>query len=111
MLRTVAGFDRLGEESAFTVLARAAELTGQGRDVVNLGIGQPDVRTPEHVVEAAVRALWDGHHGYTEPTGMPLLREAVAAHLARRTGVTIPRDRGDHTRGQGHHVRGDHDVR
>lgn len=93
MLRTVTGFDRLGDENAFTVLARAAELAAQGRDVINLGIGQPDFRTPEHIVEAAVRALRDGHHGYTATTGILELRETVAGYVAARTGVTIPADR------------------
>ncbi|GAA5167829.1 pyridoxal phosphate-dependent aminotransferase [Pseudonocardia eucalypti] len=93
MLRTVAGFDRLGDENAFTVLARAAELNAQGHDVINLGIGQPDFLPPDHVIEAAVRALRDGNHGYTETTGILPLREAVAAHVAGRTGVTIPADR------------------
>ncbi|MCU1650264.1 MAG: aspartate aminotransferase [Pseudonocardiales bacterium] len=93
MVRPVAGFDRLGEENAFAVLARAAELTAQGRDVINLGIGQPDFRTPDHIVEAAVRALRDGKHGYTDATGIPELREAVAAHVAGSTGVTVPADR------------------
>jgi aspartate aminotransferase len=93
MVRPVAGFDRMGEENAFAVLARAAELTARGHDVINLGIGQPDFRTPEHIVEAAVRALWDGKHGYTDTTGIPELREAVAAHVAGRTGVTVPADR------------------
>ncbi|HEY2205694.1 MAG TPA: pyridoxal phosphate-dependent aminotransferase [Pseudonocardia sp.] len=86
-------FDRLGEENAFAVLSRAAELAASGRDVINLGIGQPDFRTPEHIVEAAVKALRDGQHGYTEPTGIPELREAVADHVAERIGVTIPADR------------------
>jgi aspartate/methionine/tyrosine aminotransferase len=93
MVRPVAAFDRLGDENAFAVLARAAELSARGRDVINLGIGQPDFATPEHVVEAAVKALRDGKHGYTEPTGLPALREAVAAHIAHRIGVTIPADR------------------
>jgi aspartate/methionine/tyrosine aminotransferase len=93
MVRPVAGFDRLGDENAFAVLARAAELTAQGKDVINLGIGQPDFRTAEHIVEAAVKAMRDGKHGYTESTGIPELREAVAAHVADRTGVTIPADR------------------
>jgi aspartate/methionine/tyrosine aminotransferase len=83
----------MGEENAFAVLARAAELTALGHDVINLGIGQPDFRTPEHIVEAAVRALRDGKHGYTDTTGIPELREAVAAHVAGRTGVTVPADR------------------
>jgi aspartate aminotransferase len=93
MGRPVVAFDRLGEENAFAVLARATELRAQGKDVLNLGIGQPDFPTAEHIVEAAVKALRDGKHGYTEPTGIPELREAVAKHVAGRTGVTIPADR------------------
>ena len=89
MLRTVAAFDRIGEENAFAVLARATQLAAQGRDVINLGIGQPDFRTPEFIVEAAVKALRDGHHGYTPTNGIPPLREAVAADLHRRFGVTV----------------------
>jgi aspartate/methionine/tyrosine aminotransferase len=87
--RPVAAFDRIGEENAFAVLARATELAAQGRDIVNLGIGQPDFRTPEHIVEAAVKALRDGHHGYTPATGIAPLREAVAADIRRRNGVTV----------------------
>lgn len=93
MIRPVAGFDRMGEENAFAVLARAAQLSARGHDVINLGIGQPDFPTPEHIVEAAVRALRDGKHGYTATTGIPELRDAVAGHVAERTGVTIPADR------------------
>ena len=66
-LHTVPAFDRIGEENAFAVLARATELQRQGKDIINLGIGQPDFRTPEHIVEAAIKALRDGHHGYTPP--------------------------------------------
>jgi len=54
MLKTIAAFDRMGEENAFAVLARATALAAQGRDIVNLGIGQPDFPTPPHIVEAAV---------------------------------------------------------
>ena len=92
MLRTVAAFDRIGEENAFAVLARATQLAAQGRDIVNLGIGQPDFRTPDHIVEAAVKALRDGHHGYTPAVGILALREAVAADLDRRFGVTVSPD-------------------
>src|SRR3954451_1500893 len=79
MLKTIAAFDRIGEENAFAVLARATELAAQGRDIINLGIGQPDFRTPDHVVEAATKALRAAHHGYTPATGLTPLREAVAA--------------------------------
>ena len=87
MLNTVAGFGRMGEENAFAVLAKANALAAQGRDIINLGIGQPDFPTPPHIVEAAVKALRDGHHGYVAATGIPELREAVANDIATRSGV------------------------
>jgi aspartate/methionine/tyrosine aminotransferase len=92
MLRTIAAFDRIGEENAFAVLARATTLAAQGRDIINLGIGQPDFRTPEHIVEAAVKALRDGHHGYTPAVGIVAVREAVAADLHKRFGATVSPD-------------------
>ena len=82
----------MGEENAFAVLARATELERQGRDIINLGIGQPDFPTPPHIVEAAIRALRDGHHGYTASTGILPLREAIAADLHRRLGVEVSPD-------------------
>ncbi len=92
MLKTIAAFDRIGEENAFAVLARATALAAQGRDIINLGIGQPDFRTPEHVAEAAIKAIRDGHHGYTPATGILPLREAVAADLLKRFNVTVSPD-------------------
>jgi aspartate aminotransferase len=92
MLKTIAAFERIGEENAFAVLARANALAAAGRDIINLGIGQPDFRTPEHIVEAAVKALRDGHHGYTAAVGIPPLREAVAADLHRRFKVEVSPD-------------------
>lgn len=89
----VAAFSRIGEENAFAVLARAGALSRAGADVLNLGIGQPDFPTPRHVVEAAVTALRDGHHGYTPATGIPPLREAIAADLVRRTGASVDPER------------------
>jgi aspartate/methionine/tyrosine aminotransferase len=89
MLKTIAAFDRIGEENAFAVLARANTLASQGRDIINLGIGQPDFRTPDFIVEAAVKALREGAHGYTPATGIPPLREAVAADLAKRFKVEV----------------------
>jgi aspartate/methionine/tyrosine aminotransferase len=79
----------MGEENAFAVLARATELQRQGKDIINLGIGQPDFQTPEHIVEAAIKALRDGHHGYTPATGILPLREAVAADLHKRFNVEV----------------------
>ena len=93
MLKTIAAFDRMGEENAFAVLARATALAAQGRDIINLGIGQPDFPTPPHIVEAAVKALRDGHHGYTPAVGILPLREAVAADLHKRFRVEVAPDR------------------
>lgn len=88
-IRPAAALGRLETESAFTVLSRAAALQAQGRDIINLGIGQPDFPTPEHVVEAAIRALRDGHHGYTPAAGLPALRDAVAHDLEKRYGTPV----------------------
>jgi aspartate aminotransferase len=89
MLQLAESLNRLGTETAFEVLARAAALAAAGKDVINLGIGQPDFKTPPHIVEAAIKALRDGHHGYTPANGIPQLREAVAADLNKRHGVTV----------------------
>ena len=83
------GMGRLGTESAFEVLARAREIEREGHEVINLGIGQPDFRTPDHVVEAAKKALDDGEHGYTPGNGILPLREAVCADIAERRGVEV----------------------
>lgn len=91
-LHVVPSFSRIGEENAFAVLARATELQRQGEDIINLGIGQPDFPTPDHIVEAAVKALRDGHHGYTPANGILPLREAVAADLHKRFSVTVSPD-------------------
>jgi aspartate/methionine/tyrosine aminotransferase len=92
MLTMAGRMAQLGTESAFEVLARAKALEAQGRSIINLGIGQPDFATPLHIVEAGRKALADGHHGYTPANGILALREAVAADLHRRHGVTISPD-------------------
>ncbi|MBE7637621.1 aminotransferase class I/II-fold pyridoxal phosphate-dependent enzyme [Sneathiella sp. P13V-1] len=87
-----AKMSKLGTETAFDVLARAAALANTGMDVINLGIGQPDFPTPAPIVEAGIQALKDGHHGYTAATGIPELREAVAEDIAARRGVSVNPD-------------------
>jgi aspartate aminotransferase len=83
---------RLGTESAFEVLARAAALAQKGQSIINLGIGQPDFATPQNIVEAGRKALADGHHGYTPANGILPLREAVAADIQARRGVEVNPD-------------------
>ncbi|MDG2203971.1 MAG: pyridoxal phosphate-dependent aminotransferase [Alphaproteobacteria bacterium] len=92
MVEMVTAMGRLGTESAFEVLARANKLSAEGKDIINLGIGQPDFKTPDHIVEAAAKALRDGHHGYTPANGIVECREAVAADIMARRGVTIDPD-------------------
>ena len=92
MLKMASRMEVLGTETAFEVLARANALAAEGRSIINLGIGQPDFATPEHIVEAGRKALADGHHGYTPANGIPQLREAVAMDLHRRHGATVSPD-------------------
>src|SRR6516164_8073688 len=92
MLQMAGRMGALGTETAFEVLARANALAAQGRSIINLGIGQPDFPTPEHIVEAGRKALADGHHGYTPANGIPALRAAVAADLFRRHRVEVSPD-------------------
>src|ERR1043165_2059117 len=89
MLQLVPKLQRLGTETAFEVLARAAELERQGKSIINLGIGQTDFKTPAHIVEAAIKALRDGHHGYTPATGLLATREAVVRRTLALTGVEV----------------------
>jgi len=80
----------LGTENAFVVLAEVNSLARQGKDIISFCIGQPDFHAPEHVQEAAIRAIKGGKHGYTPSAGIDELREAAARYLgARRGGLPI----------------------
>ena len=83
----------LGTETAFEALARAKALEAQGRDIVFLGIGEPDYDTPPHIVEAAKDALDAGHTHYVPSPGIAEAREAVAAAVGRRLNCEIPASR------------------
>jgi aspartate/methionine/tyrosine aminotransferase len=84
----------LGTENAFVVLAEVNALARQGKDIISFCIGQPDFPAPEHVQEAAIRAIKGGKHGYTPSAGIDELREAAARYLAgMRGGLPIrPQD-------------------
>jgi aspartate/methionine/tyrosine aminotransferase len=82
----------LGTETAFEVLVKAKALEAQGRDIVHLEVGEPDFPTPEHVVEAGIRALKDGKTKYTPSAGIPELREAIARHVSETRGVQVSAD-------------------
>ena len=63
-MKLAKNLERLGTESAFKILAEAKKLELEGKKIIHLGIGQPDFKTPKHIVEATKKALDDGHHGY-----------------------------------------------
>ena len=79
----------IGSDSAFAILSRSNELIKQGKNVINLGIGQPDFPTPENIIEACTKALKDGYHGYTSSNGIIELREAIAEDFYLRNKTEI----------------------
>ena len=79
----------IGSDSAFSIMTRSNELIKEGKNVINLGIGQPDFPTPPNIVESAIKALKDGHHGYTSSNGILELREAIASDFFKRNNVNI----------------------
>jgi len=71
------------------VAAKAAGLRRAGKDVLGFGAGEPDARTPEHIKDAAKRALDAGHTGYAKPgSGIPEARAAVCEKFRRENGLT-----------------------
>lgn len=70
------------------VTARAAELRAQGKDIIGLGAGEPDFDTPEHIKQAAIKAIQEGFTKYTAVDGTPSLKKAVAQKLERENGLT-----------------------
>src|SRR6266487_4523185 len=90
-MHSAARLETLGTEQAYVVLAAARRLEAAGHKVVHLEIGEPDMPTPPHVVEAGVRALRDGLTRYALAAGVPELREAIARSLETR-GVRATAD-------------------
>ena len=85
--------ERLGTESAFTILAEAKKLEAQGKPMIHLGLGQPDFKTPKHIVEAAKKALDDGHHGYVMSNGIPECRQAVTRKIKKLYNADVDFER------------------
>jgi aspartate/methionine/tyrosine aminotransferase len=75
--------ERLGTETAFTVLAEAKKLEAAGKPMIYLGLGQPDFKTPKHIVDAAKKALDEGHHGYVLSNGILECRQAVTRKIKK----------------------------
>ncbi|WP_456446166.1 pyridoxal phosphate-dependent aminotransferase [Deinococcota bacterium DY0809b] len=82
----------LKPSSTVAMNARALELRRQGVDVIALTAGEPDFDTPQHVKDAACRALAEGKTKYTPPAGIPELREALSRKFARENGLDYAPD-------------------
>ncbi|WP_440908924.1 pyridoxal phosphate-dependent aminotransferase [Candidatus Pelagibacter sp.] len=80
-MKLAESLNRLGTETAFSVLARAKKLEAQGKPMIHLGLGQPDFKTPKHIVDAAKKALDDGHHGYVLSNGILECRQSVTRKI------------------------------
>jgi len=79
---------RLQPSPTLAVTARAAALKAEGKDIIGLGAGEPDFDTPEHVKEAAIRAMRAGQTKYTAVEGTLALRKAVVDKFKRDNGLT-----------------------
>ncbi|MEM1687354.1 MAG: aminotransferase class I/II-fold pyridoxal phosphate-dependent enzyme, partial [Zestosphaera sp.] len=81
--------DELSGEKAFQYISRARELASKGFDVISFGVGQPDVPTPQFLVDEGKKALDERFTGYTETEGIKELRDAVAEYLNTRYGSDV----------------------
>ncbi|AAV46361.1 aspartate aminotransferase [Haloarcula marismortui ATCC 43049] len=73
--------ERVEPSATLAISNKAAELEAEGKDVVDLSVGEPDFDTPENIKDAAKDALDAGHTGYTSSNGIPELKEAIANSL------------------------------
>ena len=92
-MKLAKNLERLGTESAFKILAEAKKLEAQGNKIIHLGLGQPDFKSPKHVVDATKKALDEGHHGYVLPNGIIECRKAVTRKIKKIYNVKIDPER------------------
>jgi len=85
--------NRLGTEAVYNIFAKTKKLTQEGKEIIDLSLGQSDFKSPRHAVEATIQALKDGHHGYTLPNGIIECREAVSRKIKKLYGANIDPER------------------
>ncbi len=88
-MKLAKAMSRLGTETAFEVLAKARALEAQGREIIHLEIGEPDLDTPSNIIEAAGTALMEGYTHYCPSAGIPELRQAIAEYTSETRGVDV----------------------
>jgi len=91
-IRLAARVGRIKPSPTLAVEARARELKAQGKDIVSLGAGEPDFDTPDHIKEAAIRAIRAGFTKYTAVDGIPSLKQAIVDKYRRDNGLDYTPD-------------------
>ena len=81
--------NRIAPSPTVAISSMALDMKAAGRDIIGLATGEPDFATPPHIVEAANRAMHDGHTRYTQVDGIPELKAAIVRKFARENGVTV----------------------
>ena len=92
-MRLAKNIEKLGTETAFKILAEAKKLEADGKKIIHLSVGQPDFKSPKHVVDAAKKALDEGHHGYVLPNGIIECRQAVTRKIKTLYNADIDPER------------------
>ena len=85
--------NRLGTEAVYNIFAKTKQLVKEGRSIIDLSLGQSDFKSPKHAVDGAIKALKDGHHGYTLPNGIIQCREAVSRKIKSLYSASIEPER------------------
>ena len=80
-MKIAKGVNSLGTEAVYNIFAKTKKLIKQGKEIIDLSLGQSDFKSPQHAVDAAIKALKNGHHGYTLPNGIIECREAVSRKI------------------------------
>ena len=83
---------RVKPSPTLAIGALALQLKAEGRDVINLGVGEPDFGTPDHIKEAGIEAITNNKTGYTAVDGIPELKDAIINKLKRDNDLNYERD-------------------
>ena len=83
-----AALRRIAPSATIAISAKARALKAAGRDIIGLAAGEPDFDTPDNIKEAAIQAIRDGKTKYTDPDGMPALKEAIVGKFQRENNLT-----------------------
>ncbi|MEL0024391.1 MAG: aminotransferase class I/II-fold pyridoxal phosphate-dependent enzyme, partial [Alphaproteobacteria bacterium] len=81
--------NRIAPSPTVAISSMALDMKAAGRNVIGLATGEPDFATPPHIVEAAIKAMRDGHTRYTQVDGIPELKAAIVRKYERENGVTV----------------------